>query len=128
MTFAQTHPAPTFQVRSVAAVLALRQRTDQGGSLMTTLPHSNQLRFGRYSQPGQIYLLTAITRDREPAFGRFETGRLVVDAFRKAQQEQFAHSLAWVVMPDHFPWLIELQGIGLSKLMARTNSRNKEPN
>ncbi|MCQ6256234.1 transposase [Pseudomonas sp. Q11] len=90
---------------------------------MTTLPHSNQLRFGRYSQPGQIYLLTAITRDREPAFGRFETGRLVVDAFRKAQQEQFAHSLAWVVMPDHFHWLIELQGIGLSKLMARTKSR-----
>ncbi|MCE0463709.1 REP-associated tyrosine transposase [Pseudomonas uvaldensis] len=90
---------------------------------MTTLPHSHRLRFGRYSQPGQIYLLTAITLDRDPVFNRFETGRLVVDAFRKAQQEQFAHSLAWVVMPDHFHWLIELQGIELSKLLARTESR-----
>jgi len=63
------------------------------------------------------------TRDREPFFGRFETGRLVVDAFRKTQEEQFAHSLAWVVMPDHFHWLIELQEIGLSKLIARTKSR-----
>ncbi|MEN2394858.1 REP-associated tyrosine transposase [Pseudomonas halotolerans] len=90
---------------------------------MTIPPHSNQLRFGRYSQSGQIYLLTVNTRNREPLFGRFKTGRLVVDAFRKAQEEQFAHSLAWVVMPDHFHWLIELQGIGISKLMARTKSR-----
>ena len=90
---------------------------------MTTRPHSQQLRSGCYSQSGQIYLLTVNTRDREPFFGRFETGRLVVDAFRRAQEEQFAHSLAWVVMPDHFHWLIELQEIGLSKLIARTKSR-----
>ncbi|MDU9042562.1 transposase [Pseudomonas corrugata] len=90
---------------------------------MKTQAHSNRLRFGRYSQSGQIYLLTVVALRRDPVFNRFETGRLVVDAFRKAQQEQFARSLAWVVMPDHFHWLIELQDIGLSKLIARTKSR-----
>ncbi|MDU9036667.1 transposase [Pseudomonas corrugata] len=90
---------------------------------MKTQAHSNRLRFGRYSQSGQIYLLTVVALRRDPVFNRFETGRLVVDAFRKAQQEQFTRSLAWVVMPDHFHWLIELQDIGLSKLIARTKSR-----
>ncbi|RON55703.1 REP-associated tyrosine transposase [Pseudomonas frederiksbergensis] len=85
--------------------------------------HAHRLRTGRYSECGQIYLVTAVVRNRQPVFSCFKTGRLVVDAFRKAQQEQFANSLAWVVMPDHFHWLIELQNIPLPKLIARTKSR-----
>ncbi|MBV6827179.1 transposase [Pseudomonas sp. PD9R] len=85
--------------------------------------YAHRLRVGRYSQEGQIYLLTAVVLNRQPLFFNFKTGRLVVDAFRKAQQEQFAISLAWVVMPDHFHWLIELQNTQLPKLMARTKSR-----
>ncbi|MGE8146294.1 REP-associated tyrosine transposase [Pseudomonas frederiksbergensis] len=85
--------------------------------------HAHRLRTGRYSECGQIYLVTAVVRNRQPVFSCFKTGRLVVDPFRKAQQEQFAKSLAWVVMPDHFHWLIELQNIPLPKLIARTKSR-----
>ena len=85
--------------------------------------HDHRLRTGRYSETGQIYLVTAVVRNRQPVFSGFKTGRLVVDAFRKAQQEQLANSLAWVVMPDHFHWLIELRNISLSKLIARTKSR-----
>ncbi|MBK5417187.1 REP-associated tyrosine transposase [Pseudomonas sp. TH31] len=85
--------------------------------------HAHRLRTGRYSGSGQIYLLTAVVRNRQPVFSSFKTGRMVVDAFQKAQQEQFAKSLAWVVMPDHFHWLIELQNISLPKLIARTKSR-----
>ncbi|MCX7081275.1 MAG: transposase [Pseudomonas sp.] len=90
---------------------------------MSTSPHAHRLRIGRYSESGQIYLLTAVVRNREPVFDNLKNGRLVVDAFKKAQQEQFANSLAWVVMPDHFHWLIELQNTNLSTLMARTKSR-----
>ena len=81
------------------------------------------MRTGRYSEPGQIYLLTAIVLNRQPLFHDFKSGRLVVDALKTAEQEGFATSLAWVVMPDHFHWLIELQNIQLPSLMARTKSR-----
>jgi Transposase and inactivated derivatives len=81
------------------------------------------LRSGRYSESGQIYLLTAVVLNREPLFRNFKNGRLVVDAFRTAEREELATSLAWVVMPDHFHWLIELQNTQLSTLMARTKSR-----
>ncbi|AHZ70434.1 hypothetical protein OU5_3355 [Pseudomonas mandelii JR-1] len=61
--------------------------------------------------------------NRQPLFHDFKSGRLVVDALKTAEQEGFATSLAWVVMPDHFHWLIELQNIQLPSLMARTKSR-----
>ena len=90
---------------------------------MTELKHAHRLRTGRYSEPGQIYLLTAVVLNRQPLFHDFKSGRLVVDALKTAEQEGFATSLAWVVMPDHFHWLIELQNIQLPSLMARTKSR-----
>ncbi|VVM85926.1 hypothetical protein PS662_02576 [Pseudomonas fluorescens] len=50
-------------------------------------------------------------------------GRLVVNEFRKAQEDSHATSLAWVVMPDHFHWLVELHNGDLPKLMQVTKSR-----
>ena len=90
---------------------------------MPELKHAHRLRSGRYSESGQIYLLTAVVLNREPLFRNFKNGRLVVDAFRTAEREELAASLAWMVMPDHFHWLIELQNTQLSTLMARTKSR-----
>ena len=78
--------------------------------------HANHLRSGRYSQSGQIYLLTAVTRLREPIFSDWRIGRLMVEQFRQAQTEEQANSLAWVVMPDHFHWLVELQNNTLARL------------
>jgi len=91
---------------------------------MPTRSHANQLRTGRYSQSGQIYLLTAVTHLREPVFSDWRAGRLVVDQFRQAQTEGYADSLAWVVMPDHFHWLVELQNSTLAQLMLATKSRS----
>ncbi len=48
---------------------------------MPELKHAHRLRTGRYSEAGQIYLLTAVVLNREPLFGNFKNGRLVVDAF-----------------------------------------------
>jgi putative transposase len=90
---------------------------------MATKHYSHQLRIGRHSESGQIYLLTAVVVNRHPVCSSFSAGRIVVDAFRKAQQERLASTLAFVVMPDHFHWLIELQDVSLSKLMGRTKSR-----
>ena len=90
---------------------------------MPTIRHAHRLRTGRYSVPGQVYLVTSIVQNRDPVFTDFEQGRLVVDALRKAQQEELVLSLAWVVMPDHLHWLIELKDSTLTFLMARTKSR-----
>jgi len=89
---------------------------------MPGLSVSHRLRVGRYSESNRIYLLTTNTLGREPVFKDVFLGRLVVGQFRQAQDQGFANSLAWVVMPDHFHWLIELRKGSLSELMQRTKS------
>ncbi|WP_160106465.1 REP-associated tyrosine transposase [Pseudomonas izuensis] len=89
---------------------------------MPDLPAAHRLRVGRYAEASRIYLLTTNTFHRTPFFKDFALGRLVVDEFRNAQKLGLANSLAWVVMPDHFHWLIELQQGSLSELMQRTKS------
>ncbi|MFW9081102.1 REP-associated tyrosine transposase [Pseudomonas sp. P2757] len=89
---------------------------------MPKLSASHRLRLGRYDEPNRLYLLTANTLYREPVFSEFALGRLVVDQFRSVQSQGLAESLAWVVMPDHFHWLINLQRGSLSQLMQKTKS------
>jgi len=91
---------------------------------MPDLPAAHRLRIGRYTEANRIYLLTANTLHRAPVFKDFSLGRLVVDQFRNAQNLGLANSLAWVVMPDHFHWLIELQAGSLSELMQKTKSKS----
>lgn len=89
---------------------------------MPDLYASHRLRLGRFTEPNRIYLLTTNTLGRQPVFNDVALGRLVVAQFRAAQDQDCANSLAWVVMPDHFHWLIELQRGSLSGLMQRTKS------
>ena len=81
-------------------------------------PHAKDLRKGRVSLPNQIYLLTAVTRDRVPIFGDLSCGRIVVRAMRFYVEQRFVESLAFVVMPDHLHWLVQLRaGEQLDRLM-----------
>ncbi|HWT69911.1 MAG TPA: transposase [Pseudomonas sp.] len=91
---------------------------------MSNTPKAHRLRAGRYSEHGRVYLLTAVTHQRELTFKDWRVGRIVVNEFRRAQQEGNANSLAWVVMPDHFHWLVELRSGDLPKLMQATKSRS----
>jgi REP element-mobilizing transposase RayT len=88
------------------------------------LHRSQQARAGRCSEAGRIYLLTSVTHERQPVFSDWRLGRVVVKEFRGAQEQGLARSLAWVVMPDHFHWLIELQAGTLQRLMQSTKSRS----
>ncbi|WP_346833673.1 transposase [Pseudomonas abietaniphila] len=91
---------------------------------MKSAPHSRQLRTGRYSGGHHLYLLTTVVHNRSRILADWRLGRLVVDEFRLAEEEGAARSLAWVVMPDHFHWLIELHDSTLSTLMRRAKSRS----
>ncbi len=46
----------------------------------------------------------------------------MVNEFRKAQDQAMVNSLAWVVMPDHFHWLVELRSGNLSDLMRKVKT------
>ena len=89
---------------------------------MPELSASHRLRIGRYAEQNRIYLLTANTLNREPIFRDYTLGRFVVHQFKQAQDEGFVDSLAWVVMPDHFHWLVQLQKGTLGQLMCQVKS------
>ena len=91
---------------------------------MSRFHNGNQLLKGRYSEPGRIYLLTTVTDNRRPVFRDFHLGRLLVNQLKQAHDEDIVHSIAWVVMPDHCHWLVELRNKTLCELMCRIKSRS----
>ena len=66
------------------------------------------LRSGRSSGKNHIYHITTRTFDREPLFDNFETGRLVVKYIDHEEKTGHIKTLAFVVMPDHLHWLMQL--------------------
>jgi len=91
---------------------------------MTNKPHGKDLRKGRVSQPGGIYLITFATECRVPWFKDWALGRLVVASMRRAQEQQLVQSLAFVVMPDHVHWLIELENTLLQTVMREVKGHS----
>lgn len=83
-----------------------------------------RLRKARFSEAGRIYLLTAVAHQREPVFADWQLGRLLVEQLRCADQALMVNSMAWVVMPDHLHWLLELKHGTLAELMCRIKSRS----
>jgi len=71
-------------------------------------PHGCALRRGRFSEPNRIYVVTSVTHARVPIFAELEIGRILVNALRHQQELGRASTLAYVVMPDHFHWLVQL--------------------
>jgi putative transposase len=74
-----------------------------------TGPHSKNLREGRYSEPGRIYLTTFVTVSREALFTDLLTARLVITSLKNSKG---AETLCFVVMPDHVHWLLQLRPHG----------------
>jgi REP element-mobilizing transposase RayT len=82
-------------------------------------PHGKDLRKGRVSLPGQVYHVTTVTLDRKPVFADLRPARMLINALREAQARGEATTLAFVVMPDHMHWLLQLEaGTSLSSLVG----------
>lgn len=83
--------------------------------------HGRNLRRGRRSEPGRVYLVTTVTHQRLPHFRDFYLGRLLVHVLRGESPR--AQTLAYVVMPDHLHWLLQLgDGHSLSRVVADVKS------
>ena len=90
-------------------------------------PHGRDLRKGRQSLSGQIYLVTTVTKDRQPFFANLLHGRIVVSALRYPVERGSAISYAFVIMPDHLHWLVELCGsTDLSRLVGSVKSYSSQ--
>jgi putative transposase len=63
--------------------------------------HGGDLRKGRVSEPGRIYLITAVTRNRAQVFSDLSHARVLVNTMRAEERRQRARTLSFVVMPDH---------------------------
>ncbi|UVJ45660.1 transposase [Pseudomonas sp. LS1212] len=87
-------------------------------------PNAHRLYTGRVSEFGRIYLVTTVVDQRNPLFSDWHIGRLLVGQLRSAHEAGLVDSLAWVVMPDHFHWLFQLQNTSLACLMNRVKSRS----
>jgi REP element-mobilizing transposase RayT len=86
--------------------------------------NAGHLRIGRVSEPGRIYLITAVVDQRQPFFVDWRLGRLVVRELRQAQEEGWGDILTWVVMPDHMHCFVQLHDKTLAELMCRFKSRS----
>lgn len=82
--------------------------------------HCGDLRHGRFSEGGWVYLVTTVFRDRLPVFADRRIGRQLVEVLRAADTAGLCQSIAFVVMPDHLHWLFALGDTAeLSSLMRR---------
>ena len=84
--------------------------------------HGRDLRKGRISEDGRIYHITTTTYQRIPIFMQLSTARMVINALRREAENNHADTLAFVVMPDHLHWLMQLQSGDISDVVARIKS------
>jgi len=85
--------------------------------------HGRDLRKGRVSETGRVYLVTTVTANRERMFADFFIGRHIPIVLKQIDADGAAESLAWVVMPDHVHWLLALRKDDLSQVVQRFKSR-----
>ena len=84
-----------------------------------------QLRKGRTSISGQIYLVTTITHERRPIFEDLFLGRVIVSCLKYESEAGRANTLCYVVMPDHLHWLLDLTGkSSLSRIVHNVKSQS----
>jgi REP element-mobilizing transposase RayT len=75
-------------------------------------PHGKNLRKGRVSLPNHAYMVTIVTASRKPVFTSFSIARVAVRCFHDCDVARQAQTLAFVVMPDHIHWLLQLEEDG----------------
>lgn len=89
------------------------------------MPGYSDLRKGRFSQPGQAYLVTFTTADRHPLFNRPDRASDACRAMTAARLWYHSRLLCWVLMPDHWHGVIELGSMDdLSSAVRRLKSNS----
>ena len=64
--------------------------------------------YRRYYIPDAIVFITCVTRDRIPYLRRKEDLSLFWETLRRVQQQHPFRLLAFIILPDHFHWLMRV--------------------
>ena len=83
---------------------------------------THRLRAGRWSAKGQVYMVTTVTRGRARIFADFDIARMLIGILRDDAARGSHETLAFVLMPDHLHWLLQLQSGTLASLVGRVKS------
>ncbi len=81
---------------------------------------------GRHSEAHRAYFITVVTSQRKPIFKDLYCARDLANCFKHIHNAGSVQSLSWVIMPDHFHWLVQLINNSLPSLMNQikgTSSR-----
>jgi len=70
---------------------------------------SRALRKGRYSEPGRVYFVTSSCHNRNSLFNSSQLAQIVISEFDRCAVEGICRNLAYVVMPDHIHWLLQIR-------------------
>ncbi|WP_460456590.1 REP-associated tyrosine transposase [Arenimonas alkanexedens] len=73
-------------------------------------PGYQRLRLGRTSEPGRVYFLTTVTHARAPLFKDFVRAAVMSRVIACPTTWAGGRLLAWVLMPDHWHGLLEIDG------------------
>jgi REP element-mobilizing transposase RayT len=83
-----------------------------------SIAKTHRTRIGRRSINNQIYHLTFSTHQRRALFSELSAARIAILAITHSTLP--CKTLAFVVMPDHIHWLMQLErGLSLSQTIAR---------
>jgi len=85
---------------------------------------SRHLERGRDSRIDGYYVLTTVVLERRPVFADARCAECLVDTLRFVEREGQSRSFAWVIMPDHVHWLMQLRAGTLARLMGTLKSRS----
>ena len=92
---------------------------------LSAFPHAGHaaLRRHRLHLPGHVYLATATTPARQPLFSDFLPTCAAARRHLDPDVSRESRLLAWVLMPDHAHWLIQVgDGDHLALIMNRIKS------
>jgi len=106
-----THLQELFRLSFLASqVNMIPIRTNSLAEMKTPGTGQANLRKGRCSVKNQAYMVTWVTLGRTPTFLNFEAARVMINTLRFADEAQWSHTYAYVLMPDHVHWLFQLTG------------------
>ena len=63
--------------------------------------HGSNLRRGRYSESGRIYLVTTVCIGRERLFESPVAATILIAELHRREREELCMNHCYVVMPDH---------------------------
>ena len=97
----------------------------QSGLVSNHSAHGRNLRKGRISESGRIYFITSSCHARNRIFASRQSAEIMMTEFAcHAAADEF-ESLAYVVMPDHIHWLIQLRiPTSLHEIVRRLKGRS----